>query len=192
MPNWNDNIVKIEGDDYEISRLLEMGIGGQTVDEDDNSIPFEMNNFFPTPMKEDTNEVIDGWYSWRCENWGCKWDMSDVNADRDNKELELFYQTPWGPNEIFWGRIAEQFPKLTISLSYYEGGMMFGGQMRWEEGELYTAREHTIKDNTNIDDFKMFADNMKEIGFEWAYNDIHEYVIAELEEELAEAEKENN
>jgi hypothetical protein len=180
MPNWNDNIVKIEGDDYEISRLLETAIGNERTD-NGCGMPFSMNNFFPTPLKDD-GEIIDGWYNWRLNNWGCKWDIDRVHMDRCNNEVELEYQTPWGPNDTFWNKIAEQFPKLKISLSYYEGGMMFGGQMQWVEGELHNAKEHTVGAD-DVGEVVKFAAAMREIGFEWAYNDIHEYVINDMEEQ---------
>ena len=181
MPNWNDNIVKIEGNDYEISRLLETAIGNERTDNGDG-MPFCMNNFFPTPLK-DNGEIIDGWYNWRLQNWGCKWDIDRVHIDRCNDAVELEYQTPWGPNDEFWNKIAADFPKLNISLSYYEGGMMFGGRKEWENGEVVVDDAYGIDNSEDIEQFKDFAQQMLNVGFEWAHNDIHEYVIADLMEE---------
>ena len=56
------------------------------------------------------------------------------------------------------------------------------------------ARLPTWLDDLPADDFyrrsvlKDFAEQMLNVGFEWAHNDIHEYVIKDLEEELAEKE----
>ena len=192
MPNWNENIITIEGDDYEINRLLEKSVGTASMDDgSDNEIPFLMENFFPCPKKEDSDKPFDGWYQWRLQNWGCKWDMDNVFCDRNKKEVELSYQTPWGPNSEFWDKISEDFPKLNITLSYYEGGMMFGGRVEWEDGDRTVDNHYAIENGSNIDELKDFAIDMKDLGFEWAYNDIHEYVITDLLEELEEEKKEN-
>ena len=178
MPNWNDNKVKIEGCDYEINRLLERGMNGGE--------EFLMNNFYPTPTKED-GEVFDGWYLWRVNNWGCKWDLSDVHMDRDNREINLDYQTPWGPNIEFWGKISKEFPNLFISLSYYEGGMAFGGRYEWEDGNCVVSDEYTV-DDSSIEGWNEFGMQMQNVGFEWVMDEINEHIIPELKAE----EEENN
>ena len=112
---------------------------------------FEMSNFYPTPTK-DNGEVIDGWYGWRVENWGCKWDMSDVDYDQMDDTVYMDYQTPWGPNIEFWEKIAEEYKDLTISLSYYEGGMCFGGKFEWTDGKLDMNWEITAPDTDMSED----------------------------------------
>ena len=175
MPNWNTNKVMIEGDDYEISRLLETAIGSAEA-KGENEIPFSMNNFYPIPLK-DNGEEIDEWGNWRLNNWGVKWDVGSSFCERVPNKVELCYNTPWGPNDTFWDRITEDFPKLKISLAYYEGGSMFGGKREWENGE--ETNEEYYTGGADVEDMKCFANAVKRIGFEWAHDEILECIAEE-------------
>lgn len=42
---------------------------------DDYVLDFEQ--FDPTPIDEKTNDVIEDWYNWRLQHWGCKWSPGD-------------------------------------------------------------------------------------------------------------------
>ena len=176
MPNWNNNKVEIYGCRNQLDKLMERGVGKDG--------EFEMNNFYPTPTK-DNGEVIDGWYGWRVENWGCKWDMSDVDYDQMDDTVYMDYQTPWGPNIEFWEKIAEEYKDLTISLSYYEGGMCFGGKFEWTDGKLDMKWEITAPDTDMSEDeegWTEFAEQINSIGFGWA----HEYIMEEMAELIEE------
>lgn len=185
MPNWNDNIVNVYGCDDEINRLIEMGTNGGKDEE------FQMNNILPTPLNED-GEVADGWYGWRVDNWGSKWDMSAVNMEQCNRMVTLTFQTPWAPNNTFWDFIAEEFPTLEIELSYYEGGMVFCGHYLWMDGKNVEDNHFDFEDmegDTELEKWECFAEMLNSLGFGWAAEEVREYtipsVIEEMEEEAA-------
>lgn len=45
-------------------------------------------------LSDDPRPWFD-WYNWRCDNWGVKWDASDVYLDLNEKSIS--FSTPWGP-----------------------------------------------------------------------------------------------
>ena len=74
MPNWNSNKLVVKGEgkavlDFIKENYLEEKVQGK-VEECDYVLDFE--KFLPTPLKDD-GSIIDDWYDWRLENWGCKW-----------------------------------------------------------------------------------------------------------------------
>ena len=102
MPNWIKNSVNVcvpKGVDKE--RLSEF----QELVGDD----FSFERIAPMPEKLNQEEIelekipwnyVPEWYSWRLENWGCKWDASDVTFMYDHNDevmLSCFFNTPWSP-----------------------------------------------------------------------------------------------
>lgn len=73
--------------------------------------------------------VIDGkqvgdnplnWYNWNLDNWGCKWDCSNVCIDQDNTEVTVMFSTPWGVPEGVVKAMAEKYPDLQIEWRFIE------------------------------------------------------------------------
>jgi len=74
----------------------------------------------------------ESWYDWACANWGTKWDAGDVLLTRFNPRIvELTFVTAWGPPGPVVEAIHEQFPKLSIRLSWREEGGSRGSD-RWK------------------------------------------------------------
>ena len=85
MPNWCENELLIAGPEDEVNKFIETSKKG-----DDFAI-FE--NHIPTPNLEN-----DGWYMWRLNNWGCKWDVDDPTLRYENtrdgiKEAIMYFNT---------------------------------------------------------------------------------------------------
>src|ERR1035437_8182507 len=49
------------------------------------------------------------WYSWRCNNWGCKSDVWRCGISENENEIIYYYDTPWQPNKEFIREIAQNF-----------------------------------------------------------------------------------
>ena len=65
----------------------------------------------------------DNWYDWSNDNWGTKWDTSDVEMRRySDTELAYEFDTAWCPPEGVFGELVNQFPKLEFSLEWHEEG----------------------------------------------------------------------
>ncbi len=69
------------------------------------------------------------WYSWANENWGTKWQPSEIDLDAQTDVLIYHFNTAWGPPEGIWGAILGQFPKLHVTWFYDEPGMEFCGYL---------------------------------------------------------------
>ena len=85
-----------------------------------------------------TQDVIDtrqekygasDWYYWATENWGTKWQPTDIELDDDTNYLVYHFDTAWCPPEGIWEHIVGQFPNLRVTWFYDEPGMEFCGYL---------------------------------------------------------------
>lgn len=92
-------------------------------------------------IKPDPNQENKDKYNWNCENWGTKWDVeADLCSENEYKEdgeemidIVLYFHSAWGPPcHAFNG-----FSKArSVSIEYFESGMMFGGVCEFRNGDL--------------------------------------------------------
>lgn len=109
-----------------------------------------------TPMPKDfprykepegySREKAEGWYSWRCDNWGVKWECgSDENHQEydeccpdDEEQVDSLlwcFDSPWSPPIEWLTKVAADWPTLIFKLEYFESGMCFAGEANGEEGK---------------------------------------------------------
>ena len=102
---------------------------------------------------ENKNEVcnisnfIDDWYSYRCNEIGCKWKPRFYNNLEDDEDVfvsdnEIIYstETPWSPCLEFCRTLTEIFD-VTVDVRYDECGMCFVGRYVFEDGEIISEFE---------------------------------------------------
>lgn len=67
---------------------------------------------------------VVGWYSWRCKNYGCKWDCEPFYLERmDDYTARFSADTPWSAPEAFLLYISSKYPEFEIECrSHYEDG----------------------------------------------------------------------
>lgn len=144
MPNWCSNNVTImtyppggnlsEVAEY-VSKETENGV-----------IPFSYDEVIPQPPEVlaslEHSEGGDSWYSWRTENWGCKWDNTkDMTHHEWEDKLEYHFSSPWAPPEPVMKALSEEFPHIIIAHAWDEPGVDFGGYRVWYQGEPQQERE---------------------------------------------------
>ena len=125
-----------------------------------NSLTYQQPQFLqlicPTPIElfktnHNTNGSYDiGWYDWRIENWGTKWDVSEVeiietswDADgtnlpdsitgmpvQDVVSINFNCWTAWGPPTPVWEKLKEL--GVLVDADYQDEGGMFEGT--WLDG----------------------------------------------------------
>ena len=69
----------------------------------------------------------DRWYHWCIENWGTKWDVSELDIEYDDEVLELTFSTAWSPPEGVMQVLKDKYPDLGFTCFYDEPGMEVAG-----------------------------------------------------------------
>lgn len=78
------------------------------------------------------------WYDWGVKHWGTKWDAYssetvEYHEYDDCAEIELEFDTAWGPPEPVFKEMRRRFPDLTYAALYLiEGGWEGCGQCSFE------------------------------------------------------------
>ena len=150
MPNHCYQQVYVEGPIFLVRQLWD-GLTGNSYDPQNNGcvnnpqfcqlvvpMPFEQ---WISPMVKWRGYDVEGWYDWRCENWGTKWDVVDVEIEeeftREKGADEIFDEkskswfsfrcwTAWGAPIPVW----EKLQKLGVKVraTYQDEGGMFEGE----------------------------------------------------------------
>jgi hypothetical protein len=126
MPNWCDNTLTLTHEDpSQIDRAIEAFKQGKLCEE-----------FHPCPPELLEDSGIDtGWYMWRVNNWGTKWDVGGEHAtiERFDKNNVYFaFESAWAPPIYFYQFLEEELG-FTVNAMYYEPGLNFAG--RFYDGE---------------------------------------------------------
>lgn len=140
MPNWCNNIVSIEGPICKISPMWKV------IQEQDDENGF-LNQLVPMPAQYKDG---DGWYDWRCQNWGTKWDIDSECLSYDEDEqgglatISGSFQSAWSPPVEAYNTFLEQNEDCQITSTYVEEGCDFAGV--YENGvEEFTEDYHKNK-----------------------------------------------
>lgn len=89
-----------------------------------------------------------GGYSWCVGNWGTKWLAGNGSGEiqfrgkgNTRAVVNLEFVTAWSPPKPIILALSNQFPSISFSLKYYEGGMGFKGVFSAKNGE--TLDDHS-------------------------------------------------
>jgi len=126
MPNWCQNEVTLYHNDPTMLARAEAAIAAGSL----------LNEFVPMPTELKDNDGC-GWYDWRLNHWGTKWDIDGEVWDKTDDSIVLSFESAWSP-PIEAYRVMEAEHGFTIYASYEELGMCFKGS--YENGV-----EHTFK-----------------------------------------------
>jgi hypothetical protein len=127
MPNWNENKLSIMDCSPELESYLK-----------ENGLSF--NKIKPTPP-----ELLEGngWYDWRLQNWGTKWDLSEEEqrdvADQlisESADFQATFMTANSPPIEAIAALSEMFPHDQFTLDYFESGCWFAGTAVISQGEI--------------------------------------------------------
>lgn len=136
MPNWCETDVDIEfTSTEEFNKFLE--IAGDPDEHEkyrNNEDEFTglFDRFVPTPPE--MLGADGGWYDWRLENWGTKWNPDIRSFNTGNNHVHLCMDTAWAPPREFFEKLSEMFPSATIKGMYLEEGMSFCGRFSITNG----------------------------------------------------------
>jgi hypothetical protein len=135
MPNWCDNRASFTHKDKEKIDLIERELMKK-----DNCQLF--NALIPRPADQEEN-----WYEWNCDNWGCKWDATIIDWQRDDDNtLTVYMETAWAPPLKFYYSLLEEY--YHIDAVYYEPGMGYCG---WFDNGNDNYYEYDLGDKESIE-----------------------------------------
>lgn len=133
MPNYCENYLSIEGNNDTKKLIMEFVKSEENAFDFDKIVP--MPDYIYRGVVGERERKIYGennWYDWSVKNWGTKWNSADVEIWDD----EIQFQTAWSPCDPVIAALAEKFPTMRFTYSFYEPGMCFCGKRVYENGEL--------------------------------------------------------
>jgi hypothetical protein len=100
-------------------------------------MPFEQ--WLAPKTRSQNGYEIAGWYDWRLNNWGTKWDVVDVQFTNplvvhDDEDVDVYSRnasfsfncwTAWSPPIPVWDKLVEM--GLSVDADYQDEGMGFEG-----------------------------------------------------------------
>jgi hypothetical protein len=111
--------------------------------------PLDFEQLLPTPKDlldgDDDREtdLFPGWYAWRREHWGVKWNASSVRRRGYGRSGRVRYRfvTPYGPPLEFLDHVGALYPMVQLRLEFEVemlgrgGGAWHGGRRKdhWQE-----------------------------------------------------------
>lgn len=120
MPNWCENIVKIEGKAEDIKTIY------------DAKLSFDKLHPVPDELRD------DGWFVWCCNNWGTKWDIDLDETENfrvwNENTLEANFQTAWCPPTEFFEYLTGKMEGLEVKLLSFEPGERIVRETTFKEG----------------------------------------------------------
>jgi hypothetical protein len=166
MPNWCYNSVTLSNEDKTKIDALEAAL------QNEKSEVFQFLR--PNPDGE--------WsYEWSVNNWGCKWDITPHDWDRDgDNTITMNFDSAWSPPIALY-EFLESEAGWSIRALYHEPGMCFAG--RFEDG----YDEYFELDLTDRESVENLPEDI--LDFTNALEDVDNYEQEQLEEQLAELER---
>jgi hypothetical protein len=149
MPNWCYNRVSIYSENIDqvtelfdifnnaepFNTLIPSPKWSETPNEDGELPVLEEHKdsdgkvLFTTHKFPKSGKTDDRWYDWQINNWGTKWEPTDISVEQCDEELELTFNTAWSPPEDICRAIRNKYPDVTVSWFFDEPGMEVAGYL---------------------------------------------------------------
>ena len=84
---------------------------------------------FTTHKFPKSGKTDDRWYDWQIQNWGTKWEPTDLTVEQCDEEVELTFNTAWSPPEEICRAIRNRYPDCSVSWFYDEPGCEIAGYL---------------------------------------------------------------
>ena len=133
MPNHTDNrVILSHADSKMIDDIYNV------MNTDDASL---LQHIIPMPPEE---ELASGWYDWRLDNWGTKWDIYETHCTRiDANTLYMTFYTAWSPPIPIFDKLTDMGYK--INARYLDEGWMYIGEytdgIDWSTADIESIGE---------------------------------------------------
>jgi hypothetical protein len=176
MPNWNSNDITIDGPAEKIAALWAAANAGE-----DAGL---LNAMVPMPA-----ELLegDGWYGWRVENWGTKWDVSNeglqfIDNGDGTASIVGYADSAWSPPLEAFQTWAAENEDCSLELKYFEPGMCFVGVWDSAGGDAYWDNVGDLLETTPEEDPVLY--DLLEHFNVWDWYESDEDIDIDAEEDL--------
>jgi hypothetical protein len=96
--------------------------------------PEDPRRLSDAPKSEEKTDGMPDWWNWRVNNWGTKWDTTEVDLVETEVSMTYTFDTAWAPPEPVVRRLSEKFPNAHITMSFYEPGCIGRGSASFKDG----------------------------------------------------------
>tara|TARA_R110001592_G_scaffold151176_9_gene377472 strand:- start:5880 stop:6461 length:582 start_codon:yes stop_codon:yes gene_type:complete len=110
----------------------------------DGNITF-MFSKFPATGRND-----DRWYDWNINNWGTKWEVSEIEVtDSSDTELYVYFDTAWSPVIPIFDKLVER--GLDVEAEFKDEGWNFAG--KYDNGEVEDYKIEFVERDEDDDEY---------------------------------------
>jgi len=173
MPNHTDNkVILSHADSKMIDDIYNV------MNTDDTEL---LNHLIPMPKELEGTSGFDengvtGWYEWRLQNWGTKWDIYDAHCDRiDANTLQLYFNTAWSPPIPVFDKLVDM--GFEVTARYLDEGWMYIGEYTGGFAHMTEPNDYCV------DDVEKVITEYPELDEEFGISEM----IAEMKEEEGDA-----
>ena len=139
MPNHTDNRVTLYHKD---SQKIDMIYNIMNTDDTplcQTLIPMD------EALLDNDAHADDGWYTWRLQNWGTKWDVYETHCTRiDANTLQLYFYTAWSPPMPIYDKLVDM--GFEVTARYLDEGWGYIGEYvsgdDWCTDDVESVAEH--------------------------------------------------
>lgn len=152
MPNWCENTVSIFGSKEVLESVMEFvkpNASNMAVLDEAEPSAMSLQSIFPMDTELLNGDAFTsdstGWYDWRVENWGTKWDIkaeaSELHSYQGVYSVDYTFDSAWAPPTEVFVKLSKTFPEIVIHLSYDEPGMDFSGYAVISNDEIFEEQQ---------------------------------------------------
>ena len=151
MPNWCFNTLTVSSENSDdLKKFLFENSNGKDQILDFNNVialPEEINNSNSNLSDNEKKNLIqkygaDNWRNWQVNNWGTKWNATNVNLVMDDN-LNYSFDSAWSPPVEWFYKLIQKYPELDLNLDYEEPSCDLAGYISFCNGDL-TANKYEL------------------------------------------------
>ena len=125
MPNHTDNRVILSHDDSQKIDMIYNIMNTEDTPLCQTLIPMDEKLLEVSGFSDDYKP--QGWYEWRLDNWGTKWDVYETHCNRfDANTLQLHFYTAWSPPIPVYDKLTDM--GFDVHARYLDEGWMYVGE----------------------------------------------------------------
>tara|TARA_R110000822_G_scaffold89797_2_gene207737 strand:- start:228 stop:701 length:474 start_codon:yes stop_codon:yes gene_type:complete len=140
MPNWCNNTITVTGQEKHRQEFVDKNKGFAWNDskKENEYQALSFNAQVPIPKKH-LKAKDNGWYSWCIDNWGTKWNASEIWLQHTDAITIYTFATAWGSPEMWLRKVSRKFANLVFEIKWVEESGE-GGYYDVVDGEVFEGR----------------------------------------------------